>query len=461
MDESTNQPPECDPPGTTQINSHQSTEGSRVGINRATSNGYQTNVSKKFDGSLYFRQSNVMLNGKHRGERSFDEPQRNSYHELTTRSLSHVQTKPPTIVVSSKLSTHKSSEAERTVNSNDRVIENAGYMKRLKRSFPTNGSHASSNSQETMYDKFLQRSRETLQKKEIHDDEGHKKEHSPKSVSFASSVKSVDKPSKSTLPGKGEGGNGRRGTTRNFSATPRAHKVQSNVVLREGIGQTFTGSVVQNGEMRKSLHQKPMQQTATMERKYCDASEENIPLPPSPPTRDTNGAPEKQNSHSGSVQVLSLYDEKNLFTSSLSRSSGSFPRQSNVNLTYDGSKTLGSSMGSSFAPKRGQIVPQSNSKVDFSLSSSLRSSRDARLTVEELLSSGSVNSSPETSPPTKFAPQFGRNSSSSKKEHSLDDFDDEQGSLQDLRYGVHFVSNLCFLLVILLFIFNTFEIWTA
>ena len=84
-----------------------------------------------------------------------------------------------------------------------------------------------------------------------------------------------------------------------------------------------------------------------------------------------------------------------------------------------------------------------NSKVDFSPNNSLRSSGDARLTIEELLSSGSVNSSPESSPPTKSISQISRKNVSSKKEHSLDDYDDERGYLQDLRYNAW----ICFLVV--------------
>ena len=83
-------------------------------------------------------------------------------------------------------------------------------------------------------------------------------------------------------------------------------------------------------------------------------------------------------------------------------------------------------------------MQQSNSKVDFSPNNSLRSSGDAKLTIEELLSSGSVNSSPENSPSTKSISQFSRRDVSNKKEHSLDDYDDDRGYLQELRYNASF-----------------------
>ena len=58
-------------------------------------------------------------------------------------------------------------------------------------------------------------------------------------------------------------------------------------------------------------------------------------------------------------------------------------------------------------------------------------SGDDSLTIEELLSSGSVKSSPDNSPPYRFTPHFDK---SSKREHSLDDYLDKRGNLlQDLR----------------------------
>lgn len=435
MEDSTNQAPACAPSGTPQINGNCTAERNRAGNSRSANQGSQANrfnVSKTFDGSLYYRQSNLTLNDKQRGENSFGEPQRNGYHHPTTSSLTPVQIKVPPIVVFSELPVQKSSE----VGSG----ENASYLERLKRSFPSNGSHLNSNSQESLYEKFSQRSRELSHKEEKHkDDTGGKKEHSPKSVSFATSVKDVDKPRKSTSPDKREDSSKRIASARHVPATPRVHKVQSNVVLTDGTGQNLIGSSLQNGDMKRSVDQKPRQQTAMMESRYCDTGEEHAALPPSPPTRDTNSrVPNQLDSQSGSVQVLSLYDEKSLFSSNFSHSSGSFPRQSNVNLGFDGSKTLLSSARSSYALKRDMYVRQSNSKVDFTPSRSLRASRDASLTIEELLSSGSANSSPENSPPTKFAPQFDRKSySSSKKEHSLDDYDSGRGGLlQDLRYSV-------------------------
>ena len=438
MEDSAHQLPGCATSNITQINGNQTSEQNRVGNNRVPAEGNRDRVavSKAFDGSPYYRQSNLILNGKQRQENRFEELQRNGHHYPVAGSLSQIQIKAPPIVVSSELPTQKSSEAGHNVNGTARSSENASYLERLKRSFPSSGGHMSSDSQETAYDKFSRRSRELSQKKEKYsDDVGGKKEHSPKSVSFASSVKDLEEPMRSTSPDKGLDGSVRHGPTRNDFAMPRAHRVQSNVVLTDGIREKLFGPGLQNSDTRRSFDHKPKQQTTAMESKYYDAGD--VPLPPSPPTRDTNKAPNHRDSHSGSVQVLSLYNEKSLFASNFSQGSGSFPRQSNIGSGFSESTTSRSSAGSSFGPKRDTFVQQSNSKVDFTPSSSLRASRDASLTLEELLSSGSVKSSPENSPsPTKLASQFEKTSLSSKKEHSLDDYEDEKGGLlQDLRYS--------------------------
>lgn len=459
MGDSSNLPSGCQPSGTAHVNGHQTTEGGTTVNDTTVNEGSQemATSSKPFDGSLYYRQSNAMLNGKQRREVGFDEPQRNGRHHdlshpLSTSSSTQVQIKVPHVVVSSEQSIRKPVAAGRSGNGVVHNSENASYLERLKRSFPPNGSHTT---QESLANKFMQRSREASHKKERHnDDTGNKKEHSPKSVSFANSVKGVDKPSKATSPSKEEekdyvrNNPPRNGSTRNGTVALREHKIQSNVVLSGGLGQSLIGSGFQNGEMKRSFDLKPRQQMAAMEResllkedpKYGDSGE--VPLPPSPPTRDTNRIPDRCDSqqNSGSVQVLSLYDEHSLFTSNFSRNSGSLPRQSNVSLEFDGSKTLRSKVhvGSALRPKRDQFAQQSNSQVDLTPSRSLRSSglsRDASLTIEELLSSGSVNSSPENLPLTKFTPQFDRNGYCSKREHSLDDYVDERGNLlQDLRY---------------------------
>ena len=353
---------------------------------------------------------------------------------MTTRSAaSSVKIKTPSIVVSPELSVHKTSLADHS--SANRDSEPASYLERLKRSFPSNASMMNSDFQGTVRDKFLQRSRESVQKRERHndDDEGHKKEHSPKSVSFASSVKDVDKPSKSNAPQLGSSSE-KHGALTDIDAMPRARKVQSNVTFTEGLRSDLVRPPrAQNADLRDHIDPKPRQHMVTLERKYFDSGEKNTSLPPSPPTRDTNGVPNDHYSNSSSVQVLSLYDEKSSFASSLSQSSNRFPRQSNVNLSFDRGST-----GSSLATKRDQLVQLPNSKVDFSPNNSLRSSGDVRLTIEELLSSGSVNSSPESSPPTKSISQISRKNVSSKKEHSLDDYDDERGYLQELRYNAYF-----------------------
>ena len=431
MEDPTNQLPACSSASSTQVNSNQISEQTRFqqGNGRTETerhkDGVNVSSSKTFDGSSYYRQSNVMLNSKQRGRDVFEEPQHSGYHRPVT-SLSQVQIKVPSVDVSSELSVYKSSEAGSRVNGIAGSSENTSYLERLKRSFPSSRSHVNSDSQETVHDKFSQRSLESSHKKEKHNgDTRSKKEHSPKSVSFATSVKDVGK---SASPDDEDDRGVNCGPSRNTSATPRVRKVQSNV-MTEGIGQNLFESGLQNWEMRRSFDQKPRQQTP-VESKHSDTGE--TPLPPSPPTRDTNRLPNQRDSQTGSVQILSLFDEKSLFVSNLS---GSFPRQSNVDLKgFDGSGTLRSSAGSSFGPKRDQFVHQSNSKVNYTPSRSLRASRDASLMLDELLSSGSVNSSPDNSPPTKFE----RNSGRSKKEHSLDDYDDHsRGLLQDLRYKLH------------------------
>lgn len=428
MEHSANQSPDHDLLGHSQGNSSRSAEQDRVGNNWLASSGHQTNVSKAFDGSLYYRQSNVVLNGKRRVDRISREPQRNGYHDMTTRSASSVKIKTPSIIVSPELSMHNTSLPGRS--SANRDSEPATYLERLKRSFPSNASMMNSGFQGTVHDKFLQRSRESAQKREKQDDDlRHKKEHSPKSVSFASSVKDVDKPSKSDSLERGS--SDKHGALTDVTAMPRARKVQSNVAFTEGLRSDLVRPPrAQNVDSRERIDPKPRQHMATMERKYFDSGEENTPLPPSPPTRDTNGVPNDHHSNSSSVQVLSLYDEKSSFASNLSQSSNRFPRQSNVNLSFDRGST-----GSLLPAKRDQLVQLSNSKVDFSPNNSLRSSGDAKLTIEELLSSGSVNSSPENSPPAKSISQFSRENVSTTKEHSLDDYDDERGYLQELRYN--------------------------
>lgn len=452
MGDSISPPPGCQPlEGTALHHSNQTTESTATGNNMDTGFQDMVNSTKEFDGSLYYRQSNLILNGKQRRETRFDEPQHSGCHDLrypaTSSSSSQVPIKVPSVIVSSELFTHKPVKTGQTVNCNIHKGENGSYLERLKRSFPSNGSHVTgSSSQEKLANKFMQRSRDALRKKEqSKDDIGGKKEHSPKSVSFANSVKGTDKPSKSSSPGKEEKKDHlkdsrlRDGHTQNGCVTPRQRAIQSNVVLSGRLGQSLLGSGLQNGEVRRSFDQKPRQQMATAERsslrkgdtKYADSFE--VPLPPSPPTRDTNKIPDRCNSqqNSSSVQVLSLYGEHSLFESNFSRNSASLSRQSNVSLEFSGSKTL---QGSSLRSMRESYVQQTNSRIDLNPSHSLMSSglsRDDSLTIEELLSSGSVKSSPENLPPSKFTRQFEK---SSKREHSLDDYLDERGNLlQDLR----------------------------
>lgn len=454
MGDSSNPASGCLPSGTTHLYDSQSTEGNATVNSTTVDEGMQDTVvtsSKPFDGSLYYRQSNVMLNGKQRREIPVNEWQRNQHYEsnfpLSSRSSSQVQIKVPPAELSSELSTHKPVIAGRNVNGVGPLNrENASHLERLKKSLLSSGNRTMSSSQDALANKFMQRSRELLHKNERHKDcTGSKKEHSSKSVSFANSVKGIDMLSKPALPEKEEKRDYLKG-----SVTPQKPMIQSNVILSSGLGQNLPGWGLQNREIKRNFDQKPWQQT-TAERESPTEKKDtkfgemgDVTLPPSPPTRDTctNRIPDCKDSEqsSGSVQVLSLYDEHSLFASNFPRNSGLLPRQSNVRMEFDGSKTLHSSLASSLRPKRDQFLQQSNSKVDLTGNRSLRSSlqsRDASLTVEELLSSGSLYSSPENSPPTKAnQPQFDRNSYCSKREHSLDDFVDEKGNvLQDLRYS--------------------------
>ena len=452
-DSASNSTSGCLPSGTAHLNGNQSTADSATGNSTTVNEGMQDVVatpSKPFDGSLYYRQSNVMLNGKQRREIPINELQRNyeSSYPPSSRSSAQVEIKVPPAVVSSELPTHKPFIVERNViGVAPRKRENASHLERLKKSLLSSGSHTMSSSQDALANNFMQRSRELLHKKERHkNDAERKKEHFPKSVSFANSVKGIVTPRKTTLPGKEE-----QRDYLNRSVTPRKAKVQSNVVFSSSPGQSLIGCGLQNSEIKRSFDQKPWQQSTVerespIEKKDTKYGEiDDAPLPPSPPTRDTNIISDHCDSlqSSSSVQVLSLYDEHSLLASNFSRNSGLLPRQSNVRLEFDGSKTLHStcSRASSLIPNRDQFLQQSNSKVDVTANGSLRSSvqlsRDASLTVEELLSSGSVYSSPENLPPTKVTqPSFDRNSSNSKREHSLDDYVDEKGSVfQDLRYS--------------------------
>lgn len=455
--------PGCLPSGTAHLNGNQTTQSNATGNSTAVNEGLQDTVttsSKAFDGSLYYRQSNMMLNGKQRRGNGFDEPQHNGHREfsnpLVTSSSSHVQVKVPPAAVSSELSTNKPVIPGRSANGVAQSRENVSYMERLKKSFPSTGNHTTSSSQEALANKFMQRSRESLHKKEKQkNNTGSKKEHSPKSVSFANSVL-PSKDEKDYLKHSGP----RDGSTWNGSVTSREHTIQSNVVLSGKLGQSLIGPGSHSSEMKRIFDQTPRQQIASAERESLLKKEDNkygdtgdVPLPPSPPTRDISRIPDCYDSQqsSGSVQVLSLYDEHSLFSSNFPKNSAALPRQSNVNLEFDGSRTLRSSVAPSGRSQRDQFLQQSNSKVDLTASHSLRSSgrsRDYSLTVEELLlSSGSMNSSPENSPPTKFTQSlFDRNSYCSKREHSLDDYVDEKGNLlQDLRYGI--VELNCYVIV--------------
>ena len=437
-------------------NGNQTSESTACGI--STTSGVQDVITstKAFDGSLFYRHSDLMLNGKHRRETRFEGLHQNGGQDahVTNPNSSSLSSKasmkgrPDILVVPSEVSVHKTG---RNGHGGVDKSENASYLERLKRSYPSNGSYSGgSSSQEILANKFMQRSRDAMirrEKQKVVPGSTFKKEHSPKSVSFANSVKGTDKLSKSYSCGKEDGNeqliNSRpkEGHVQNGFPVQQEHTVQSNVVLSGRLGQNFVGSGEQNNAVKRSFDQKPRLETTVAEKNGLSKGNSNygdpydVALPPSPPTRDTctNQSSDHCNSQrsSHSVRLLSLYGEHNLLESNLSRNLAPPSRQSNVSLGFSGNKVLS---GSSLRSAGKSFLQQTNSKVDLSSRPSLMSSGrsgDDSLTIEELLSSGSVKSSPDNSPPYRFTPHFEK---SSKREHSLDDYLDKRGNLlQDLR----------------------------
>ena len=418
MEDAPNQLPGCSSPTTAQVSSSHISEQSRVNHvndeNFTSGSLHRVNMvpSKRFDGSLFYRQSNLTLNGKQRGQVLLGEPQDNNFSPFPSASVSHIQVDVPALKAGASGLSGKPHSA---LNNNSGRSENSSYFERLQGSFPSVGGNLNSDSLEAACDTFSHRSRAFSHKKDKYSGTARsKKEHSPKSVSFASSV---DISSKSTSPGDEEDSAGSLGSSRRNSASSRVHKVQSNVL----IDQTLSESGSQNLEMRRSFD-------TDLGNEYYDTADST--LPPSPPTRDTSET--QAHGHlqpDQPIHVLSLFDEKSSFVSKLS---GSFTRQSNVNLSFDESATLQSSAQSSFGQMREGIVGHSSRTEDFTPRRHLRADPDTSLTLEELLSSRTVNSSQDNSLPTKFAGKKGN----SKKEHSLDDYDHERdGLLKNLRYG--------------------------
>ncbi|PFX20450.1 Cyclin-dependent kinase 11B [Stylophora pistillata] len=435
--------------GTASQNSNQTTQSTTTSGNSTTTACQDVIPSNKaFDGSLFYRHSDLVLSGKHRKETRSEKLQQNGGLAVSTSNASSLLSQasmkghPAIRVVPSEVSVHKRFKTGQSGHGGVDKSENASYLGRLKKSFPSNRNiTAGSSSQEILANKFMQRSREVLHRREKQKDvpgSTFKKEHSSKSVSFANSVKGIEKQSKTSSSGKEEvkghlrNSRPKEGHAQNGFSDQREHTVQSNVVLSGRLGYSFSGSGSQNSAVKESFDQEPREEITMADGnglskedgKHGDSYD--IALPPSPPTRDTNQT--QRSSHS--VQLLSMYGEQSLFESNLSRNLASPPRQSNVSLGFSGSKTLS---GASLRSSGKSFIQQTNSKVVLSSRPYLMSgelSRDNSLTIEELLSSGSVKSSPENSPPSKFTPQFEK---SSKREHSLDDYLDKSGNLlQDL-----------------------------
>lgn len=426
MEDAPNQLPGCSSPTTAQVSSSHISEQSRVNHvndeNFTSGSLHRVNMvpSKRFDGSLFYRQSNLTLNDKQRGQVLLGEPQDNNFSPFPSASMSHIQVEVPALKAGASGLSGKPYSA---LNNHSGRSENSSYFERLQGSFPSVGGNLNSDSLEAACDTFSYRSRASSHRDKYSGTARSKKEHSPKSVSFASSV---DISSKSTSPGDEEDSAGSLGSSSRNSASLRVHKVQSNVLK----DQTLSESGSQNLEMRRSFDTDFLQE-ATVGNEYYNTAD--YTLPPSPPTRDT-GEPQAhgQLQPDQPIHVFSLFDEKSSFVSKLS---GSFTRQSNVNLSFGGSAPLQSSAQSSFGQMREGIVGHSSRTEDFTPRRHLRADPDTSLTLEELLSSGTVNSSQDSSLPTKFAGKKGN----SKKEHSLDDYDHERdGLLKNLRQGSSF-----------------------
>ena len=371
--------------GVSSVNNESFTAGSQNRINMVP--------SKSFDGSLYYRQSNMVLS-----KRPIDGPHDNVYHDLPSENVSQVQVKVPSSAVgsSSGLSKFKSDEFWASK-------DNAGRSYGSRRGLPSDRSQLNSGKLQTSCGTFSRTPRTASPKKEMQrcGDLRSRKELSPKSVSFASSVK---KSGKSTSRGAEDDGSMNQAPAKRTSSAPRMSKVQSNIMAEGMMAKRLSESGSQYCEMRG---------------RFSDDSRGRA-LPPSPPTRDTNEPTDQGHSQQGhSIQIQSVFDAKRAFELTIS---SPFARQSNVNLSLDGSVALPSDVG--------QMRENSSaSEKQFAPSEPLKASQDASLTVEELLTSNRFqNSTLNTSMTTKFGQK-------GTKEHPLDDFDAErEGLLLNSRY---------------------------
>ena len=356
--------------------------------------------SKSFDGSLYYRQSNMVLSKRPIEQYTLDGPHDNVSH-LPSENMSQVQVKVPSSAAGSSLGLSKFKSDEFWA-SND----NTERSHSPKRGLPSNRGQLQTNCGTFSHPSRISSPKEEMQ---LCGDLRSKKELSPKSVSFASSVK---KSSKLTYPGAEDDGRVNQTPAKRTSFAPKISKVQSNVMAEGMMAKRLPESGSQYSRMRGKFDHDPGDRA----------------LPPSPPTRDTNESADQCHSQQGhSVQVLSLFDAKSTFESTIS---SSFARQSNMNRSLDGSATLQSDARQSSFGQTREHSP--TSEEHFAPRKHLKASQDASLTVEELLTSNRFrNSILDNSTTTKF----GGHKGTSRKEHPLDDFDDErEGLLLNPRY---------------------------
>ena len=353
--------------------------------------------SKSFDGSLYYRQSNMVLSKRPIEQYTLDGP----HDHLPSENVSQVQVKVASSAVGSSTGLSKFKSDEFWASS-----DNAGRSYGSRRGLPSNRSQLNSGKLQTSCGTFSRTPRTSSPKKEMQrcGDLRNRKELSPKSVSFASSVK---KSGKLTSHGVEDDGSVNHAPAKRTSSTPRMSKVQSNI-MAEGMMATkrLSESGSQYCETRGGFNHDSMGRA----------------LPPSPPTRDTNEPTDQCRSQQGhSTQTFLLFDAKRAFESTIS---SPFARQSNVNLNLNGSVALPSDVGQ-------MREHSSTSEEQFAPSEPLKASQDASLTVEELLTSNRFRNSTLNTSTTK---KFGQKGTSTK-EHPLDDFDAErEGLLLNSRY---------------------------
>ena len=409
---------------------------------------------RKFDGSLYYRQSTgCMLDGNCDGNRNYEIPPGNVYQDVSYPQQSSLlvesQIKVPSVEVVSDNPSNRLSEESFNHTSGGVLLgsgsENSHHFDKFKTDLILDG-HASKS------DKLLRMSDEgvknTLQCKNNPADDLVSKKHSPWSVSFATSVNGADHLSESaSFPKDAEVKSPSHRELRNSRGEienkgPYLPKQQQHQRYMPFLEQSRKGLQIRGNHDVKA--KKKLTETGRLhlhqERKFAS---KNVPLSESSPTRAPSNSTgqrysSQQQENLRSIELLSFYSEHNLFNSPGKPSS--LQRQSNVRLRLDGHKTLCDNQEGStfFRHKKDLFQRQSNVKVtDFTGSGrSSRYTEDASLTIEELLSNGSVKSSPENFSSAKLVTLSDSNRPK-QKEHPVDDFVDDQGRLLgDLRYHI-------------------------